>query len=56
MLDSAGILRTDEEGAEQYESQEYLPQVGLVLFGTGRQGNVHLENILASPRVVRITF
>lgn len=24
----------------------------MVLFGTGRQGNVHLENILASPRVV----
>ena len=24
----------------------------MVLFGTGRQGNVHLENVLASPRVV----
>ena len=23
-----------------------------MLFGTGRQGNVHLENVLASPRIV----
>jgi len=29
-----------------------MKKVRLVLFGTGRQGNVHLENILASPRIV----
>jgi len=28
-----------------------MKTVGLVLFGTGRQGNVHLENIIGNPRV-----
>merc|ERR1711936_32722 len=28
-----------------------MKRVGLVLFGTGRQGNVHLENIIGNPRL-----
>jgi len=27
-----------------------MKRVGLILFGTGRQGNVHLENIIGNPR------
>lgn len=47
-----GSYKRDMEGLQAHtQISEELPEVGIALFGLGRIGTIHLDNLRKNPRV-----